>query len=304
VPINSYTFKLADSPSLNRIAQSGEYRVIDDIQNALTSHTQHTEWLKSQGYNSSFTVPMYDNDAFIGLIFYNSFEIAAFTPKVQCDLGIYSNLINMSVSSELSAVRTILASAQMARDFANFRDFETGAHLDRMAQYSQLIAKSTAPHYHLSDDFIENVLRFSPLHDIGKIGIPDTILHKPGRLNEDERKIMQTHVIKGSGIIDKILNDFALNSFPDSIIMRNIVEFHHEFLDGSGYPKGLVGDNIPIEARIVTVADIFDALTSKRPYKNAWTMNDALNELERMAEAGKLDRVCVEAVKSNLDEFN
>lgn len=137
---------------------------------------------------------------------------------------------------------------------------------------------------------------FTPLHDIGKIGIPDSILLKPGKLTEEEYEVMKGHVNKGVNIITKVLEDYQLSHLSDSKVMLNIVAFHHEFLDGSGYPNGLSGDDIPIESRITTVADIFDALTHERPYKQPWTIDDAFDELKLMVEQSKLDKDCVDAL--------
>lgn len=300
--ITSYDFKLSDSPSLYKLATSGEPRVIDEIQAVIKSNALHSNWLLKQGYRSSFTLPIYDNGEFIGFIFFDSMVQAAFNQEVQRDLSLYASLINMSISNEFSAVRSIVASAKVARDFANLRDFETGTHLERMARYSRIIAKAVAPRHQLSDEFVEHVFLFAPLHDIGKIGIPDSVLLKPGPLNDSERQIMQSHVDKGCEIVQKILGDFAIQHLADSRIMLNIVKFHHEHLDGSGYPNGLTGNDIPIEARIVTVADIFDALTSKRPYKPVWTIQEACAELDKMVGADKLDRHCVDAVMENSEE--
>lgn len=300
--ITAYQFRLGDSPSLSRLAKSGEFRVLEDIPAILAPNTPHSAWVLKQGYKSSFTVPMYDGGGFIGFIFFDALAPSAFTPSVQRDLGIYCTLINMALSNELFAIRTIVGSARVAREFSDLRDFETGAHLERMARYSRLIARSIAPVYSLSDEFIEHVYIFSPLHDIGKIGIPDRILLKPGRLDPDERRIMEGHVQKGLDVLEKVLGDFGVQSLPDSAIMRNIVGGHHEYLDGSGYPNGLKGAAVAIESRIVTVADIFDALTSSRPYKEAWTIGESLDELGRLAAAGKLDVHCVAAVRDNAAE--
>jgi HD-GYP domain-containing protein (c-di-GMP phosphodiesterase class II) len=220
---------------------------------------------------------------------------------MQRDLVLFGNLINMSISGELTAVHSIISSARIARDFANMRDFETGEHLERMARYAQLIAKALAPTHGLTDEFITHISLFAPLHDIGKIGIPDRVLLKAGRLDGDERAVMDTHVEKGVAIIEKLINGFGFYQLPEASILLNIVRCHHEYLDGSGYPSGLQGDEIPIEARIVTVADIFDALTCVRPYKKPWEQQDALNELQRMSEAGQLDPDCVAALSNNVE---
>lgn len=108
---------------------------------------------------------------------------------------------------------------------------------------------------------------------------------------------MQTHVEKGVEMIQRILGDFNLRQLPDSNVMLNIVGCHHEFMDGSGYPRGLKGDQIPLEARIVTVADILDALVGKRPYKEGWSLDDALSELNKMVAGGKIDADCVAAIE-------
>jgi len=300
--ITGYEFRLSDSRSLTQLAETGEFRVLDDIPKLINPGTRHSQWLLEQGYRSSFTVPLYHHGQFIGLVFYDSMQAAAFTEIAQRDLVLFSNLINMAISSELSAVHSIISSARIARDFANMRDFETGEHLERMARFARLIAKAVAPAWGLTDEFIEHIGLFAPLHDIGKIGIPDRVLLKAGRLDADERTSMQTHVEKGVAIIEKILGDFGLYQLPQASILLNIVRCHHEYLDGSGYPAGLRGEDVPIEARIVTVADIFDALTSKRVYKNAWDIDEALGTLDKMAAEGKLDKDCVDALRANKQE--
>lgn len=303
VPISGYEYTLANSRSLSSLALSRKQRVIDDIEKSLQPTNRHSAWVLEQGYKSSFTVPMYDQDAFIGFLFYDSTRPAAFTSEVQRDLVLYSNIVNMTLVREFSTIRSINATVHMARDFANLRDFETGAHLERMAKNSRIIARQLSGKHGLSDEFIEYVYLFAPLHDIGKIGIPDAVLLKPGKLDEEEKRIMQTHVAKGVEMVEKILHDFNLEKSKDSSIMRNIVAYHHEQMDGSGYPYGLKGDQIPVEARIITVADILDALVSARPYKRKWPMHEAVDELKRMAASGKLDGDCVDAVERNLEEI-
>jgi HD-GYP domain-containing protein (c-di-GMP phosphodiesterase class II) len=181
------------------------------------------------------------------------------------------------------------------------RDPETGSHLDRMSRYSRLIAKNIANKYDLDDEYIEHIFMFSPLHDIGKIGIPDNILLKPGKLDHDERVIMNTHVIKGRKIVDELLKNFGLENVKYMSMLRNIAEFHHENVNGKGYPRGIKGEQIPIEGRIVAVADVFDALTSSRAYKKAWSNEKAIDTLLEMARE-KLDKDCVNGLIQSMQE--
>ena len=299
--IKAYEFRLAESDSLSRLASSGSTRVRDDIPSAVQGNSLHSIWLLKEGYRSSLTVPLYDKGAFIGFLFYDSRRPAAFTAAVQRNLSLFSTLINMTISNELNLVRSITTSAQVAREFANLRDFETGGHLERMAHYARLIARDLQESHGLSDEFIEHLYLFAPLHDIGKIGIPDSVLLKPGRLDPEERQLMETHVNKGVEVLEKLIGEFGLEELPDSAVMRNVVAGHHECLDGSGYPLGLQGEAIPLEARIIGVADVLDALTSHRPYKEPWSFEEAVAELERLVATGKFDADCVAAVKRHRD---
>jgi HD-GYP domain-containing protein (c-di-GMP phosphodiesterase class II) len=179
----------------------------------------------------------------------------------------------------------------------HFRDPETGNHLERMARFSRVIAQELARTglHKLDDERIEYIEHFAPLHDVGKLGIPDRILLKRRGLTPAEWRIMRSHTTKGRRIIDTIVRNFGLNSFERVDILRHIAEHHHETLDGQGYPHGLRGQKIPIEARIIAVADIFDALTSERPYKKAWSNDRAFQTLEKLSR-NKLDRDCVQAL--------
>lgn len=141
-----------------------------------------------------------------------------------------------------------------------------------MSHYSQTLAKALGH----SEEIAEKILHASPMHDIGKIGIPDRILQKPGKLDPEEWEIMKTHPTIGAEIIGD--HDSSLLQMAKSIALN-----HHEKWDGSGYPNGIKGDTIPIEARIVTIADVFDALTTERPYKKAWSIEDAVNHIRKGA---------------------
>ncbi len=173
---------------------------------------------------------------------------------------------------------------------ADSRDPETGAHILRMAHYSKLIAVRLG----LDEHDQELILEAAPMHDIGKIGIPDHILLKPGRLDTGEFDIMKRHARMGFDILDG-------SQSPSLQTAALIALGHHEKFDGSGYPSGLKGDAIPLFARICAVADVFDALTSERPYKKAWSLErstDYLNE----GSGQHFDPACVQAFLSGWDE--
>jgi HD-GYP domain-containing protein (c-di-GMP phosphodiesterase class II) len=131
--------------------------------------------------------------------------------------------------------------------------------------------------------------------------VPDNILKKPGKLTEEEFELMKRHSEKGREIIDSIMADFGLDNVRYLDMLRNIAEHHHEAINGSGYPDGLAGDAIPIEARIIAVADVFDALTSHRPYKERWSNDEAIAMLRRLVGI-RLDKDCVEALIKNRKE--
>ncbi|MGL4613205.1 MAG: HD-GYP domain-containing protein [Shewanella sp.] len=151
---------------------------------------------------------------------------------------------------------------------AEFRDNETGLHIIRMSQYGYLLAKKIGqPAY-----WCQLFLNAAPMHDIGKIGVPDAILLKPGKLTDDEYLIIQTHPMIGAEIIGD-------DDDPLLVMAKDISLYHHERWDGSGYPSGICQDQIPLCARIATIADVFDALTTSRSYKIAWSIQDALNYL-------------------------
>ena len=173
---------------------------------------------------------------------------------------------------------------------AEFRDPETGAHIQRMAHYSQVIARGLG----LEPHKVKLILEAAPMHDVGKIGIPDYILLKTGKLTPEEMEVMKGHSRLG----------YELLQGSGSEILRAGAEIaisHHEKFDGSGYPKALKGNDIPLYGRIVAVADVFDALTSERPYKKAWSLEDAVHFLEQ-GRGTHFDPMCIEAFLAGWDD--
>jgi putative two-component system response regulator len=187
---------------------------------------------------------------------------------------------------------------------ADSRDPETGLHLERMREFSHALARGVAGRDcmrgKLPADFAEMVYLTSPLHDIGKVGIPDCVLLKPGRLTDEEFEIMKRHTTIGGDTLGA-----AVNQYPGIEYLRmaqDIALGHHERLDGTGYPKGLSGESIPLPARIVALADVYDALTSKRVYKSAYS-HDIAKRIIMEGSGRHFDPVVVEAFSECEEEF-
>ena len=189
-------------------------------------------------------------------------------------------------------------------DMVESRDSDTGAHIQKTADYVRIILNGLRKKGYykeiLTDQYIEDVIKSAPLHDIGKIRIADSILQKPGKLTEQEYEIMKMHSMYGKVIIDKAIRTVEGESFLKEA--RNMATHHHERWDGKGYPDGLKGEEIPLSARVMAVADVFDALTSRRVYKPAFQLSDAIAIIE--SENGhQFDPKCVEVFLEAMPEI-
>ncbi|MGH7536402.1 MAG: HD-GYP domain-containing protein, partial [Gemmatimonadales bacterium] len=173
---------------------------------------------------------------------------------------------------------------------AEYRDWETGAHIVRVAWYARLIARGLG----MSAEEQDVIFRAAPMHDVGKIGVPDHILLKPSGLDEVEFGIMKQHTVIGHGIL--VGSESNLLQMAADIALS-----HHERFDGGGYPKGRIGEDIPLSGRIVAVADTYDALTSERPYKSEWPRGLAFAYLQQCS-GNRFDPACVRAFLSEEDQ--
>ncbi len=301
-PLTMYEVKLSEVPSLRKLVKSHETRIVNDLRIFEKSKSTHSKRIIEKGFHSSYTIPLFNEGQFIGMLFFNSYERDAFDESNLTYLDMIAHLLTGLLVMELNQAAILSGAMRTATQFTRHRDPETGMHLERMARYSRLIALTLGASYSIDDEFVDKILRHAPLHDVGKITIPDRILLKPGPLTAEEFNEMKTHTTKGREIIDAMLLNFNIQCVRDISMIRNIVAYHHESMDGNGYPEGLAGKDIPLEARIVAVADVFDALTSVRSYKPAWTNDQAFAELEHLSRF-KLDPDCVAALSGSLEEI-
>ncbi len=242
------------------------------------------------------------NQLFFALITLTILIIAAliiFSLKVSKNVGLSVDEIEGKVQiglKQIIALNKEIESTQKEVIFtmgtiAEHRSKETGNHVKRVAEYSNILAL----HYGLDKNEAELLKQASPMHDIGKVAIPDSVLNKPGKFNEEERKIMDTHAFLGYAMLK--------NSERPLLKTAAIVAHqHHEKWDGSGYPRGLSGENIHIYGRITALADVFDALGSDRVYKKAWD-NEKIFKLFKEEKGKHFDPKLVDIFFDNLDEF-
>lgn len=189
-------------------------------------------------------------------------------------------------------LKTRLAVIRCLGKAAEFKDDNTGLHVVRMSQYSRALGLAVG----MSESDADLLMHAAPMHDVGKIGVPDSVLKKAGKLDADEWRVMQQHVEFGAQILGDQDSELLM-------MARTIALTHHEKWDGSGYPGGLRGDAIPLVGRITALADVFDALTSERPYKRAWSVDEALVYI-RGNRGSHFDPMLVDKLESVLNEFD
>ena len=215
-------------------------------------------------------------------------------------------LLEKSLLETYQEVRTTRTGAILGlAKLAEYRDKDTGQHLERIREYTRIITVEMARHPknkdYITKDYIDDIFLSSILHDIGKVGTPDSILLKPGKLTSDEFSIMKKHALLGGRALDTVDSQIRGRSFLT--LGKEIAYSHHEKWDGTGYPKGLKGEEIPLSARFVILADVYDALTSKRPYKKAFSHKKARDII--ISEKGKtFDPDVVDAFLVHEDEFD
>lgn len=296
------------STSLMQVLSSGMPRVINDLENYLKGRkiNEYNKILLEEGIRSSIAFPLVKNHTPIGIIFFSSGQKNIYRMEHIEFLGTLANSIMLSLEKNLLLDEMVVSSTLALATLADERDNETGEHLYRMKRYSTLLAELLMREGtflgRIDTDFINSLERFSPLHDIGKVAISDSILLKPGKLTAAEFDIMKTHTTYGGKVL-RLADENVMKKGRSIFGMGiEITEGHHERWDGTGYPYNKSGDSIPLSARIVAVADVFDALTSKRPYKNA--MDFEISAEIIIGESGThFDPRIINVFRRNLNSF-
>ena len=304
---NGYTLPL-DETSLPQVIQEGKPRIIADLEEYLREHpeSESTRYIVEEGIRSSITLPLTVDGRPLGALFFSSRIPNVYDWRHVEFLELAASCIAPSLERSILIGNLILSSAMGFARLAAFRDTETGEHLQRMRRYAATLANAMATRApydeEIDDAFIQDIYNFSPLHDIGKVGIPDRVLLKPGRLTKDEFEIMKQHTIIGAEALREAEAEACRLSHPLFGRAINIAAYHHERYDGTGYPEGLSGTEIPLCARIVAVADVFDALTSPRRYKSVYSFERAV-EIVVAGSGTHFEPGIVDCFCSSLDEF-
>jgi HD-GYP domain-containing protein (c-di-GMP phosphodiesterase class II)/PAS domain-containing protein len=283
-----------------------------------SARADELEMVKSFGKVSSFPLTVRDGagghlairdslvslgDSFFG-VFIDVTALVSSNAELKDALQI-QELLNDSILAGTKALqRTQGAAIRTLARLAEYRDPETGFHLQRICEYTRLLASQVherAPFsFRITREYANDVSVSSMLHDIGKVSIPDSILLKPGALGPDEWELMKKHTIFGWEVLHKADQDLGEQSFLT--LAATIALSHHEKFDGSGYPHGRAGEQIPLSARISTMADVYDALTTRRPYKEAWSHERAVEEILRQSSS-HFDPVLVEIFRDVNENF-
>jgi len=298
-----FTQKVNQDGGIPKMIKSKSARIVNDLSN-LTLNAR-TLFLLSNGHRSSFTYPLIFKGNTIAMVFFNASELDFFAKhSIQKDMHFLSTIIHSLMVRQVEKNQFVDISLAIALDMGHAKDPETKGHLNRMERYSSKLAYLLGDNKGISHEFIRRIESYAAFHDIGKYKIPDAILFSRAIFTPEEREIMNRHCAHGVDIINDVLGYFPVNMryVEEYRFLKNIILYHHEHFNGNGYPMGLTGDAIPLEARIVMVADVFDALLSKRLYKQAWHIDDVVTYMKDNSGT-MFDPDCIHALVSNLPEF-
>ncbi len=259
------------------IDQRIPYRIINRL---AEKDTESSRLLLQEGINSNLTVPILVNQRLFGFLFFAHRQQDTYSDEMGKYAILVSNIIRSRVFYSFAIQKTLSVFGDGIVNIVEFKDDETADHTRRVSLYSALIADVLREQGLITPQKAEEIRGYAPLHDIGKIGIPDSILLKPGPLTAEEWVVMKQHPLIGGKLI-KNSNQQLVNQLGFGLLHTayNIIIDHHEWWNGTGYPQGKKGMDISLEGQVVAIADVFDALSTKRPYKGAFPIDTSLEML-------------------------
>lgn len=295
--------------TLTSILRNKQSIIMDDLDEVYKTRpkSKSLKLIMSEGIKSNLMLPLIMGDIVFGVVFFSSSEKAFFTERHK---KAAEKLLKEISSHFNSAYFTKIILSKITNSFSELvdkKDNETGDHISRMVAYSVVIAEGLLnienPEYKVNRRFVLEIERNASSHDIGKVAIPDEILKKPGKLTDEEWTIMKTHTDVGGDIFKSFREGLEFFETDFYEYSEEIARYHHERWDGSGYPEGLTGPNIPLSARIVAIGDVFDALTSKRHYKDGFSFEKSV-EIIKESAGSHFDPVLVEVFMSNISSIH
>ncbi|MFA0415076.1 HD-GYP domain-containing protein [Vibrio renipiscarius] len=291
--------RLSKLKHLKYSAQTAIPRVIDDL--SCAARNERVELLLKKGYRSSAAIPCYHQRKFSGFIFLNACEVQAFDKPALASLQPYLEMVQFTVESQCQVVEAIVKLAERVTSGAQLYGRDEYYHGRRMRMYSRIIAEELGDKHYLDDEQVDAISLFSQFHDIGKTQWTEAVRCNRDPFLSSDFFASQNYIDQGVKIIEEIISSVGEPNHPSIQLLNQIMRFQSECLDGSGYPYGFKGDEIPLSARIVSVASRFDAMTTNKSERQALPVQSALLELEKEVQKGKLDGECVNALRARQD---
>jgi HD-GYP domain-containing protein (c-di-GMP phosphodiesterase class II) len=300
-PLLHYSAPINSQSSLGKSITRQQARVLNDIPSTVTSTSSHSHWLLEQGYQSSLTQPIFDDGQFLGMLFYDATQSYYFDSTTQNELIAHSAPLIDVITHQRRCVNAMTDLGHTLRHTSFEHQNESLDHAYRVSQFAHLIGTELAQLYQLDDETLDHIVQFAQLHDIGKYSALGTSSQSLWLEDWGNHLQLTAQIQHGLNLVNDLARQIHEQQHTCVQLLRDIIQYHHEYLDGSGAPLGLRHADIPVSARIITVANIFDALTSHRYYSESWSLTHALLELEKMVAMGKLDGNCVQALRAQQD---
>lgn len=301
-PLQHYSAPIDTQSSLGKSITHQKTRVINDIPSQVTSANSHSHWLLEQGYQASLTQPIFDDGQFLGMLFFDATKPHYFDTATREQLFTDSQPLVSAITHQRRYINAISDLGHMVRRTNFEHQDESLDHAYRVGQFAHLIGTELAELYQLDDETLDHIVHFAQLHDIGKYSALGSSQQSLWLEDWGNHLQLTAQIQHGLNLVNDLARQVHEQQHTCMTLLRDIIQYHHEYLDGSGAPHGISHSHIPVSARIVTVANIFDALTSHRYYSESWSLTHALLELEKMVAMGKIDGNCVQALRAQQNQ--